>query len=80
MRPRRTPTTELVYRHPEGNEDNDLWCQRLEPGVIRSVWEPTAAERAAIMAGANIELVIHGEPIPPVALGVTSEQAGRAAR
>lgn len=80
MRPRRTPTTPMVYRHPEGNEDNDMWCQRLEPGMIRSVWEPTDAERAEIAAGANLEMIIYSEPIPPVSLGVTPEQAGRVAR
>lgn len=79
MKPRRTPTTDVVYRHPQGNEDNDLWCQRVEAGLVRSVWVPDDDERKAISEGGNVELWIYNEPIPPVAMTVTKEQPGRAA-
>lgn len=48
----------------------DLPCQRLEPGRVLSVWELDPAERLAIAEGADIELTVLGEPIPPVALAV----------
>lgn len=63
------PEADLVYKG-DGGEVGDLVCQRLEPGQILSVWQPTEEERAVLAAGGKVELVVWGEPIPPVSLGV----------
>lgn len=78
MLPVRTGSTNLTYRG-DGVNVVDLPCYRVRPGQIGSVWALDDAERARVVAGANIELMIHGEPIPPVWVGVTHVQAvGRA--
>lgn len=69
MRPVRTAYTDLVYVGPTPGIA-DLHCQRLQPGVIRSVWHLTAEERRLIAAGANLALDVMAEPIPPVRLSV----------
>lgn len=75
MKPRRTPTSTVVFRLAGGNEDNDLWVERthhsetFDPLLI-STWEPTDEERAAIAAGGTIELIVWGAGHPPVALSV----------
>lgn len=73
MRPVRTAKSNLVYVGPTPNI-GDLHCERRAPGRIYSVWEPTPDERKAIADGANIELGVMGEPIPPVSLVVVSDQ------
>lgn len=70
MRPVRTPETNLVYSLPGGNEDNDLFCHRVEEGLVYSDWQLESNERVLIAAGARIRLTIETEPIPPVQLGV----------
>lgn len=75
MRPRRFPEANLVYELPGGNEDNSLWCERVQLGRIYSEWELTDDERQAIAAGARIWLQIWNEPIPPVSLGVVSRDS-----
>lgn len=72
MRPVRTAQSNMVYQGPTPDV-GDLHCQRLTPGIIASVWEPSPEERARLAAGANIRLVIWGEPIPPVAVEVRDE-------
>ena len=47
--------------------------------IIRSVWQPSAVERAQLAADANIELIVWGETTPPVSVGVTDEQPGKSA-
>jgi hypothetical protein len=82
MKPRRTHSSNQVFRLEGGTEDNDLWVRRdIEDGepTITSVWEPTAEERAAIAAGANIELTVWGMGTPPVALRPTDEPLGKPA-
>lgn len=87
MRGRRTPSSNFVYRLPGGTEDNDLHVQlgRGYPTLderdpcagmpyIAAVFEPAPQERAAIARGANVELVVLGEGMPPVMLHVTDEQ------
>lgn len=69
MTPRPFAEQNLVYRGPSADV-GDLPCQRVEPGVILSVWEPTPEERLAIAEGADVQLVVLGEPIPPIALAV----------
>lgn len=72
MKPVRTITSNLVYTGPPGV--GDLHCQRVEPGLVRSVWYPDAMQRKAIAEGANVALWVYAEPIPPVAVTVTGEQ------
>lgn len=72
MRPVRTAESNMVYVGPPGV--SDLHCQRLDLGVIRSVWSFSPAEREAIAKGATLALEIHGEPIPPVRLAIGWEQ------
>lgn len=67
MRPVRTASSNMVYVGPTP-EIGDLHCERIEPGMIRSVWWFTPKERESIAAGANLSLTILGEPIPPVSL------------
>jgi hypothetical protein len=66
MKPVHTITSDRVYVGPPGV--GDLHCQRVEPGLIRSVWVPTLLERQAITEGANVALWVYTEPIPPVAV------------
>lgn len=68
MKPVRTADSNLVYTGPPGV--HDLHCQRIEPGVIRTVWHFGPAEREAIAKGATLALEIFTEPIPPVRLAV----------
>lgn len=80
MKPRRTPSSNAVFRLEGGNEDNDLWVRRgIEDGehTISSVWEISEDERRAIAEGSNIELCVWGDATPPVSLGVTDEPLGR---
>lgn len=71
MKPRRTPTSNTVFQLAGGNEDNDLWAERLGDGsIVLSVWELSEEERAAIAACATVELIVLGGAHPPVALGV----------
>lgn len=70
MKPVTTPDTNLTYTLPGGTTKNDLPCYRESPGLIVSEWDLTKAERLAIARGGRIELNIHAEPIPPVALHV----------
>lgn len=78
MKPRRTPSSNDVLRLAGGNEDNDLHVRRDHTSdgqpYIASVWEPDPDERAALSAGANLELAITGESHPPVGLAITWEQ------
>lgn len=73
MKPVRTASSNLVYMGPTP-DIGDLHCEREAPGQIRSIWWFTPAERKAIADGANLSLTILREPIPPVALHVTSAQ------
>jgi hypothetical protein len=72
-----------VLSLPGGNEDNDLFVEH-DPrrGCYRSCWEPTPAERAAIAAGANIELAVIAPQggHPPVSLAVVHYPLGAAPR
>lgn len=85
MKPRRTHTSNAVYRLSGGTEDNDLWVTQEphpttgEP-LICSVWEPTPEERVQLAAGANIELVTWGEAHPPVNLQLSTIPLGRPPR
>lgn len=72
MKPIHTASSNMVYIGPPGV--GDLHCNRVEPGIIQSVWHLSLAERRAIAAGANVMLTMWQEPVPPVALEVTDEQ------
>jgi hypothetical protein len=70
MIPVRTNRSNFVYRGPTP-DIGDAWVERRRPREVYLTWKPSDAERAAIAAGALIELGIHGmEPIPPVSLNV----------
>jgi hypothetical protein len=80
MKPRRTHLSNSVFRLPGGNEDNDLWIyiDHDDNGIpmIRSCWVPSKAEREAIAAGANVELIVWGGAHPPVAMDVVNYPLG----
>lgn len=82
MKPRRTHLSDRVFRLPGGNEDNDLWTTTYGPEAggpaIGSTWELDDDERAAIAAGANVELVVFGYAQPPVNVRVTDYALGKA--
>jgi hypothetical protein len=68
MRPVRFGSANFVYRGPTP-EIGDLWVRRGDmDGSVRSVWEPTDAERKMIAEGGRIELAIFHELIPPVSV------------
>ena len=70
MIPVRTSRSNFVYRGPTP-DIGDAWVERRPPRRVFLTWKPSDEERAAIAAGALIELGIHGmEPIPPVSLNV----------
>lgn len=73
MKPVRTASSNLVYVGPSP-EIGDLHCERIRPGVIRSVWWFTDAERRQIAGGANLSLTILGEPIPPVSVHLIRDE------
>lgn len=81
MKPRRTHTSNQVFELAGGTEDNSLWTHvEYEPGRaprISSVWELTPAERAAVAAGANVQLTVWGGQ-PPVAMRVVDTPLGKA--
>ena len=82
MKPRRTIDSNQVFRLSGGTEDNDLWarvCQDRDGlPLVSSVWELSDDDRAAVAAGANIELLVWGGQ-PPVALATTTVKLGRGA-
>jgi hypothetical protein len=84
VKPRRTPTSNLVFRLDGGNEDNDLWVERAvtdedppSPCLI-SVWEPSDDERQRIADGDNVALVVWGTGHPPVMVTATNSPLGKA--
>lgn len=80
MKPRNFPGSNMTYRGGKqprnqlGDHEmepvGDLPCRRIQPGLIQSVWELTPEERIAIAEGADIELLIMTEPIPPVSIAI----------
>lgn len=80
MRPRRTPFSTAVFRLDGGTEDNDLWVERThdtnDVPVMRSVWELSDEDRAAIARGENVALCVWGERHPVVALTTTDDPIG----
>jgi hypothetical protein len=83
VKPRRTPSSNTVFRLPGGTEDDDLWTcvthDALDPSqtVICSVWELSDEERQAIADGANVELAMYSGVQPPMVLQTTTEPLGR---
>lgn len=74
MKPVKTPSTNFTYKLPGGTEANDLPCEIVADSdgnrIIQSNWEPSEEERQAIADGATIYLMVWGNGIPPVAIGV----------
>jgi hypothetical protein len=81
VKPRRTPSSNRVFRLPGGTEDNDLWVTVTQDAdgdvVIGSTWELDDDERKAIADGANIRLLVWGQGHPPVAVFTTTDQLGK---
>jgi hypothetical protein len=81
MKPRRTQTSNHVFRLEDGNEDNDLWVERalteVGESVLISVWEPSPDERRRIAQGENVALVVWGQGHPPVLVTATDTPLGR---
>lgn len=73
MRPVKVAQSNIVYRGPTA-EIGDLWCQRVSPGQIASVWEPSDEERQLLAEGGRVELVLWSEPIPPISLAVLAPE------
>lgn len=90
MRPVSTGSTNTTLKLPGGDESNDLparvgryagadgLVEAGDPGYhapyIATVWEPDPAERAALSAGANVELILWTRSTPPpVGLAVNRE-------
>ena len=71
MNPIRTAASNFIYKG-NGEDVLDTWVERPRPGAVILTWTLTDEERAAIAAGANIDLVIGHEPIPPTDLHVSS--------
>lgn len=73
MHPIRTPASNFTYLGPAPHI-GDLPCQRAPDGrggtVVLSTWELTPDEREAIARGANIEVGIYAEPIPPISVAI----------
>lgn len=84
MRIRRTPESNTVFSLQGGNEDNDAWvCRTIAEDAnlgpqpcLSMVFEISDSERAAIVAGENLELIILGEGMPPISLRTTSIPIG----
>lgn len=68
-KPIKHPEENVLYKGPTP-DIGDLSCYRSRPGLILSEWDLSIAERIAIMRGANIELGIYTEPIPPVSIAI----------
>jgi hypothetical protein len=71
MIPVRTRGSNFIYRG-NGHDVEEVWVERPYSGVAILTWKPSDEERAAIAAGANIDLVIGTEPIPPTDLHVST--------
>jgi hypothetical protein len=78
MKPIRTPSLRHTLKLSGGTDENDLPYTHGDDGeghhVFLTVWEPTQQERAAILEGANIVLMVWGTGHPPVAMNLTDEQ------
>lgn len=80
MKPIVTPRSNMVFKLEGGSEENDLPVEQAydddENSVLVSTWELTDDERKRISEGANVELMIWGKGLPPVALAVEEEDTG----
>lgn len=69
MKPVRHAGSNVIYRGPAPGI-GDLWCQRVQPGEVRVVYELDDADRELIAKAGRIELAMFSEPIPPVSMVV----------
>lgn len=72
MNPVRTAVTDVVYRG--SGEVGDLWCHRVEPGLIMAVYEPRPDELEKLNEGGKVVLWLYTEPIPPISMEVHHEE------
>lgn len=77
MRPTQHPSNNDVLRAPKGESVDrvrPLAITRVKYSdgtpAVASYWEPSPAERAAIAAGALIQLCVIGVTLPPVLICV----------
>jgi hypothetical protein len=75
MKPVKTARSNFVYRGPTA-EIGDAWVERRpNEQVVYLTWQPTQQEREAIWEGANLKMgIFNMEPIPPVSLGISTDQ------
>lgn len=73
MNPVRTADANMVYKGPS-EEVGDLHCQRVELGLIASVWEPNEEERKLLAEGGRVQLWLWTEPIPPISMNVLAKE------
>lgn len=73
MKPRRIASSNTVLSLAGGNEDNDLWLERMQVDgqwMLVSTWQPSEAERHLIAEGGTIDLTVWGAGHPPVKITV----------
>ena len=84
MRPRRTVRSTGVFGLPGGTEDNDAWVEHdtdvAGNPVLRLTFALDDEERQAIADGQNVELIIWGQGMPPVAMATTDVELKGAPR
>lgn len=81
MKPRRTVKSNFCFILSGGNEDNDLWVERINDygtPIIASHWFPDEQELQMLTEGAAVKLLVWGSGHPPVALSVEKVEAYRA--
>lgn len=76
MNPIRTSGSNFVYRGPTPDV-GDAWVERhRSEHAVYLTWELSDDERLALLGGATIRLgIFNMEPIPPVSLAVSDQQA-----
>lgn len=71
MIPVRTNASNMKYKGDLVTGVEDVYVERTASGIIGITWKPDPEEVAAIAAGALVQLMILGEPIPPTMLAVS---------
>lgn len=82
MKPRRTPSSNLVYRLDGHSEDHDLWAtvkdaDEYNEVLTQTVWQLDDDERRMVAEGANICLTIWGTVHPPTSMEVGHYSLGK---
>jgi hypothetical protein len=72
MKAIKTDTTTISYKGPTP-DIFDLPCERVKIGQIRSFWRPSPEELAILNDGGCVEIDLLTEPIPPIAVNVSTK-------